>query len=169
MVDSWYSSSCRIDFYVFPIKCFSTWLCFYTLLYFSTLLINWMLLFFSYSILASWQKKKKNSKEKSLPSSYLFCQIQCDSMVYICQSRQLGDITACQKEDRKLHPSLGKLFPKSNQTWYFCTSVFNFSPNYNGDFFPHSLKPCIVLLVMKVLWCSHYYSPYIQYNMQISF
>lgn len=51
-------------------------------LYFYMLLIN-EFLSYSDNTLASRQKIAK--EKKALPPSYLFCQIQCDSIIHICK------------------------------------------------------------------------------------
>lgn len=85
---------------------------------------------------------KISKEKKALSPFFLFCQIQCDSIVHVCQSRQLGHIIKHEKEDRELYQVMGKLFPKNNKIWNFSTSDFsNFSPMLERRFFFFSFKP----------------------------
>lgn len=68
--------------------------------------------FLSYSdnTLASRQKIAK--EKKALPPSYLFCQIQCDSIIHICK---YGRIMVHQKGDRELLSGDGQTVPKTTK------------------------------------------------------
>lgn len=67
--------------------------------------------YFYLILIVHWLHNKNIKGNESTTTISLFCQVQCDNMVYICQSRQLGHILMHEKEDREFVLGDGQTVP----------------------------------------------------------